>query len=250
MIFYYFVISILSLWLREQNNSSDNSGWKRCYKSIIKFILKERSNLFFNSILRISLEVFLDLTFWWGLNLWALTFKNFTDTYSSWVTLFCILWSIVFCFLILWYSLCNLHFLNTKHFEILREELKMNKSSKLYFLLFICKRILLIWLIILCRHSGLIQSLSFNAMSIWILIYFIVARPYLSKVTNIQETLYELIIIIIVFIFLSYTNQSTEFANSGFPSFLGWIWIGLVISTIIINYISQIVSINYLFCSV
>ena len=102
--------------------------------------------------------------------------------------------------------------------------------------------------IILCRHSGLIQSLSFNAMSIWILIYLIVARPYLSKVTNIQETLYELIIIIIVFIFLSYTNKSTEFANSGFPSFLGWIWIGLVISTIIINYISQIVSINYLFC--
>ena len=101
---------------------------------------------------------------------------------------------------------------------------------------------LLVSLIILCKNSGLLQTWVFGIFWILTLIFLLFTRPFSSKLSNIQEILFDLIIVLIVLIFLKFLDSSTEFVEEGIAAFFGWICIGLVLSTIVINFTFQIVS--------
>ena len=107
LIIYYLWIVIISLVLRPPYDSTDKNIWKSIYNKLHKSVKDKRSNLFFNSIIRILFEVFLDLLFWWSLNLYDLTFRNFTDIYSSLVALFCTCILIAFTLFVLSFALFN-----------------------------------------------------------------------------------------------------------------------------------------------
>ena len=242
LIVYYIWIALISLVLRPPYDTTDKNIWKSIYNKLYKLVKDKRSNLFFNSIIRILLEVFLDLLFWWGLNLYDLTFKNFTDVYSSIVALFCACILVAFVLLVFSFALFDPKWLNTSRTEALRETMKISNGSRFYYLIFVLKRLLLVSLIILCKNSGLIQTWAFGVFLIFMLVLLLFIRPFSSSLSNIQEILFELITVSIVLIFLNYLNSSTEFVEEGVAVFFGWICIGLVLSTIVINYIFQIVS--------
>ena len=246
MILYYILMFALYYLIWTPNSSQQTTGLdKLCsalYKLIYNHIVNERTMLFFNIIIRIGFEIFLDTLFSSVLNIYELTFRNATDIYSSIVALIWAVLMLVFACLVAVYSIWNPKFLNSKKVEVFSKDLKELRATRFFYFLFLIRRWTLVSLIIFMRHSGLIQLASF--IVIWIIqfIYMALVRPFETKSTNFQEICYEIIMIFIIGSFYFFKNQETELATNGFSFILGWIWIGLVISTIIIHYFVLIVS--------
>jgi len=64
-----------------------------------------------------------------------------------------------------------------------------------------------------------------------------VVRPFEKSLLNFQDIVFELILIVILSIFLTFKNESTELANSGRSKTLGIIIFVLVFMIIFVNYI-------------
>jgi len=62
-------------------------------------------------------------------------------------------------------------------------------------------------------------------------------RPFSHAILNVQDVIFELILIAIISIFLSFSGKGSELAESGAYHILGLMCLALMASIIIINYI-------------
>ena len=213
-----------------------------CTKLKIKLtrrILEVKENFYFNTVIRIAFEIFLDVGFSCVYNIYNMRWQNGVDIYSNIVSL---IWVTLFLFLIS--SIPVLYYFTDKinaeagRFKILFEDFKTTK--KIYMLdhlVFLLKRTVLILVIVFQWNHGLDQSIYFLVTWIWVLIWKIIIRPFEKTVLNIQDIIFELIMTVILSIYITFDNKSTELSESGRTHVLGVIWVVLMVSVIIINLI-------------
>ena len=124
---------------------------------------------------------------------------------------------------------------------IFTEGFKSNKRvCVLEHMMFIVRRSLLVFILVFGWNNGLFQAYFFLVSCFVTLVFKLVVRPYSQAILNVQDIIFELILIAIISILLSFSSEGSELADSGVYHILGLICLGLMGSIMIINYIITI----------
>ncbi|CAI2374485.1 unnamed protein product [Moneuplotes crassus] len=243
---YYFAIFILYLLMRITRINYENANW--IVKYPCKFVVKECESFWFNSLIRIGFEIFLDLMFSSILNLHYFSILNKSDIYSSSVATFCCVCLAVFGTLVILVCITKMRTpihipaitfgeVQKGKLDILFADIKPERRLPPFVhIAFLLQRCILIWLIIF-GTSGLTQVIVFGVACSLKFVYIVICRPSNNPCSNFQDSVYELILSTIVLSFTQFTKSSTEFATTGKPAIIGYICISLVVFTIILHYL-------------
>ena len=242
LVIYYIIIILLS-WILRPQQQSDSESYK-CKWKMSRFIWNERRNLWLNSIIRIMLEIYLECGFSSLLNVYDFRYKTYIDIYSSTVA---ILWLLLIISFYLFVIICCISchknytpYLNNENVEgpvkELFKNLTMKRCSSLYFTVFLTRRTILMLLVVFWRNYGYIQLPVFSWVCIFQCIFILWVRPYRNCLTNAQELVNEFIWTSILLLFFFFIDDSTELDTSGRAYLVGWAWIGLFISSVLIHF--------------
>ena len=202
-----------------------------------------KKNLFFSVVIRIGFEFYLQFYFTSLYNLRNIKFKDVTDYYSIAVS---VVWQLLPLVLLISTMIVLCKFkkkykqegIKDSRVRILLEDFKDNRKYLMVdHILFMIRRIFLSFLIVFGWQNGAIQVCVFFLICLGVLLWKLLMRPYKSVLLNIQNILFEFILLWVIGIFGSFYKRSTELSNSGIPRLLGIIWFWLIWSWIIINYI-------------
>ena len=211
----------------------------------------------FNTVIRFGLEVFIDIVFSAVFNLKSMTFKNSTDDYSDIVAIiWLVLMSILYLVVILVFLVARPGYsdekVNHSRYGVLLKDLKSNSTgnciTNCHFLkkfnlclfdgvLFLSRRIVIVFVVLFVSGSGLLQLSIVLACCILIVTMKLLVRPYQAVTKNIQDVMSEFVLIWIVWIFSKFNSESSKFATAGSNWIFGKIWIYLIFWIVWWNYI-------------
>ena len=86
----------------------------------------------------------------------------------------------------------------------------------------------------------LFKSFDFSAIGVIVIITKLYLRPFKTVTLNIQDMIYEMVLLTITIIFANFRKTDTELKTSGKPHILGWICFSLVSSIIFVHYFTLI----------
>jgi hypothetical protein len=69
-----------------------------------------------------------------------------------------------------------------------------------------------------------------------VLVFKVIVRPFKNTILNVQDILFEIILSVVILLFATFKDSSSELADSGRFMVIGMICFALIISLIIINY--------------
>ena len=226
------------------STTKSKKWWDSFNKWFIKYIHKTKDEIFFGTVFRVVFEVFLDLLFASAYNTYNMSWNHKLDYYSNivsfiWLFLLLSAWAVTLVFYF-WVKARQMN--KSSKMKILFEDFKEgNKSVILDSFVFFMRRAALVAILIFGHNHGFIQALLFLIVWVGVLVFKVVVRPFEKSLLNFQDIVFELILIAILGIFITFKNESTELANSGRPKKLGTISFILVIMIILVNYITFIV---------
>ena len=200
-------------------------------------LLSIKSAFFFSSIYRISFEIFLDVGFASLYNIENLQWENYVDVYSNSVAFF---WALFLAIILLsipilyWFFSEKLDSENGR-FKVLFKDYKMGNTYILDHFIFMLRRVGLSCLLIFGWKHGFIQTIIFLSMWIFVFIWKITIKPFNRTVLNVQIWIFEFFLMLIVTTYLGFQSKSAEFSKKGIANILGFIWVALVLSMILIN---------------
>lgn len=214
-----------------------------------------KDDIFFNLLIRIIIEAFLDLFFAAVYNTETMTWNNTMDYYSNfvgfmWLILLAAFTAMLCIVIIKFPKKYNQQSIRNSRFRVLAEEFKNNnKLTMLDYITFLFRRAFLCLLIIYAWTHGFLQSMVFFGACLLLIISKLILRPYRHTIMNIQDIIFETLILAICAIFATFTDPEMELTTKGIPNVLGWICFVLVISVVIINYLllggSAIVTVSH-----
>jgi len=253
--FNYGLFHLLSIWFRkptakkvDNSKSSQFKPKKSCcikfYEGVTKYVDERKKEFFFNTLLRLIFEIFLDILFASLYHINNIKWGSSVDTYSNivafvWASILILSWL----FTLLYFIFTNsnsLHEFSKSRFTILFKDFKKKKVCLLDSFLFLTRRGALVFILLFIENQGLYQSILFLCIWAGVLVYKAIVRPFKSMILNAQELIFECILLIIIAIMITFKNPTTELVNTGRPLILGIILFTLAVSIIIINYIFSI----------
>lgn len=201
-----------------------------------------KKNLFFSIIIRIGFEFYLQFYFASLYNLRNFSFKDATEYYSITVS---VVWQVLLLVLLLSTTIILCKFkskykqegLKDSRVRILLEDFKdNNKYLMVDHIIFMIRRILLSHIIVFGWSMGLYQVGVFFWVCLFVLASKLFLRPYNSVMLNLQNILFEIILLFVISIFGYFYKSATELSDTGTPKLLGIVWFWLIWSLMIINY--------------
>ncbi|CAI2359932.1 unnamed protein product [Moneuplotes crassus] len=245
---YNFFVMILGcilrrFWPYDNKLGKDAKFWTKIMTFFSKRVSVMQEEFFFNSVYRIAFELFLDICFASLYNIYNLQWVNYIDYYSNivsfiWIFLFSlILLSIPFlyCWIPKNYDKEN------GRFKVFFEDFK--HSHKVYMLdhfIFLLRRLSLILVLIMRWNHGIQQIGIFLIACVIVVLWKIIARPFKSAILNFQDSLFEIFLTCIILMYFKFTNSDDELASSGANHWIGLACAFLVLTMIIINFITMI----------
>jgi hypothetical protein len=109
-------------------------------------------------------------------------------------------------------------------------------------LIFLIRRIILIFILIFGWGNGFYQASAFLLVCLFTLAFKLILRPYKETISNVQDVLFEMILWTVLVFFITFSTQASEFANSGKFLGLGIMWFFQIIFLIFINYLISAIS--------
>ena len=255
------------------NNDSQISSIQ--HQSIGRYLLNKlitklensKKEFMFNTVIRVGFEAFIDVLFASVFNLKYMTFKNSTDVYSGivaiiWLVLMSILYWLVFIVFLVTRPGYSDEKAEHSRYGVLLKDLKSSSTgsyiSNCYFLkkfnlclfdnvIFLSRRILIIFVVLFISDNGLLQLSIVIASCIFIVTMKLLVRPYQVVTKNIQDVMSEFVLIWIAWIFTKFNSESSKFATNGLNVILGKIWIVLILWIVVCHYIWIVISAIFLF---
>ena len=198
-------------------------------------------NFLFNIIIRFGFEFFLQLFFACCYNLYVFNNVDIAEKISTsisiiWLIILIILMVVVVSFMVSFRSNYTSEGIKKSRLRILLENYKENKKYLIVdHIAFILRRVFLSFLIIFGWGHGLVQDLIFIGICLAVLGMKLLLRPFRYILLNIQEAIFEIVLLIVLAIFASFNEKATLLSTTGAPHSLGIVWFSLVCFLMIIN---------------
>ena len=202
-----------------------------------------KQNFLFNIVFRFGFEFYLQLFFASAYNLYVYNDNDAAEKYSVFIS---VLWIILLMSILLTSILYLIIFrknytqegIKNSRLRILLEDFKDNKKHLILdHIAFMIRRILLSFLIIFGWSHGFIQDIAFICICLVVVIMKICMRPFRYILLNIQDFIFEFVLLMVIGIFITFKEKSTLLSETGTPNILGIIWFSLVWFLMIINLI-------------
>jgi hypothetical protein len=193
-------------------------------------------------VFRTSFESFIDIGFASVYNTYNIRWESSLDYYSNAVAF---VWIVIFVIemisILIIYLKFNEHYseesIKDSKVIILLENFKDGKKlCMLDHFIFFIRRGILIFILIFAWGNGLIQAYLFLVTCASVLAFKVIVRPFKNAILNVQDILFEIILSMVILLFATFKDPSSELADSGRFMVLGMICFALVISLIVINY--------------
>ena len=236
-------IMVIIYFLIKKSADFDKSGDPKSFmaKYAWRFSKNEVENIWLNTIIRVGLEIYLEITFSSWLNIKTLDFGNNMEIYSSSLSVLWAIGSLAFTIVILGVSVrqiikhrreIQLEDEDTKKgiFDELFGHLKPeNKFAPIVHIFFLLQRVLIIGLILGLQDSGVLQIVVFSTLTTIKAMVFVLFRPFKEAKLCFQEFFNEIITLAITLLFIVYKNVVTEFTKFGTPEFVGYVCVALIV---------------------
>lgn len=216
--------------------------WTKRKNNIVRKIHGIKEDFLFNSVIRTSFESFLDIGFASAYNTYNIRWENEIDVYSNivafvWIALF----AFELCSILIIYFNFDKHYseetIKTSRIKVLLESFKNDrKICILDHFIFLVRRILLILILIFWWNHGFYQAWLFLLVWVLVLASKLILRPYNAPILNVQDILFEAILWTVLVLFITFSTQASELANSGKFLILGIMCFAQIIFLILINY--------------
>ncbi|CAI2372733.1 unnamed protein product [Moneuplotes crassus] len=244
-IFYLCISLICSLCGCKRHSSKEDGCCRRMTAHFSSRVNQSKNDLFFNSILRVTFEVYLPLSFASIYNLYDMRLESNLD-YSSQAlsAFFLLIFLIVPIIILVIFCCCKVtRYQKLKgSFNIFFKDLKMNRKLVMMdHFLFIIRRLALSLLLIFRWKFGFQQVCIFIAICLLVLLWKIIIRPFQSKLLNFQDILFELFLLTIIILYLNFNSESSELSTEGLPHISGSICVALIIIMVLTNYVVSII---------
>lgn len=212
-----------------------------------KIIHNSTKFFFFSVLIRLGFELYLEIVYGCLLNLSSFTAYNPTEVYSCVVTCIWLVLMAIFTLIVFGLAFYNQRLIRkqirwSERVVSLTDELRDSKWSMGEHVLFLFRRALLAVLVIYIQIAGWAQLLIFILMSLILIAFKLIMKPYKSQSRLIQDVIMEMLIWTIALLFFSFMYKETELTSEGYGAIFGYICIALIVSIVIWYYVCLIVN--------
>ncbi|CAI2382438.1 unnamed protein product [Moneuplotes crassus] len=256
MVCYYTIIALLCFCLGKHNKQvrhlslliiQESIKDLNCCRRVISKFRKRaheiKSEILFNSAYKIFEELFIDLCFITLYHLKNIRWENWLDYYGNSVAF---VWTLIILsvimflpfYYVLFPKIYSAESIAKFRLKVLINDYKENrKICMCNSILFIFRRAVMVWIVILGWNNGWKQVILFSLICFILIVFKIIVKPYKNTILNLQDILFEFIILGLSLTFMEFTNKSTELAKTGRPHLIGMIGFCLVIMLCVLNYV-------------
>lgn len=239
--------------LKQSNEEGTNNrqskkalSWLRIWNWVaLKFESGRNNGL--NLALRTGMELYVELLLSSLMDLKSITLKNSTDKNSTTTAFICLGVWVIFAMVILYVCLTGYEYLKKpRKYEnkvgTLTEVLRLNRWSIWEHMAFIIRRSILAVVVVFGSKLNTVQLGVMVAWSIFIILFEIKVQPYIEKNLNIQNVITEFFLLAFILCLFTYLKEDTKLTTSGYASIIGYIWVAIVISIVLLHYVFHVIN--------